>query len=119
VPPANLPAYYNLADLFVLPSMEGFGIAAIEASACGVPVVGLRAGGLLDAVQDGVTGVLVGPGELASLSNVLIDLLQNRERARRLGCAGRRWAEEKFPWGRVQETFRVAAESGVGARRKP
>lgn len=118
VPPANLPAYYNLADLFVLPSMEGFGIAAIEASACGVPVVGLRAGGLLDAVQDGVTGVLVDPGELASLSRVLIDLLEDRERARQLGCAGRQWAEEKFPWGRAQEAFRTAAESVVGSRSK-
>src|SRR3989475_361098 len=70
----DLPALYNLATVYVGASrraerigVEGFGIALVEASACGVPVVGGNAGGVPDAVRDGETGFLVPPEEPAAV----------------------------------------------------
>ncbi len=61
----ELPDIYRMADLFVMPSTgEGFGIVFLEATACGVPVVGLDAGGTPDALQDGFLGTLVRDDEL-------------------------------------------------------
>lgn len=66
VPPAELPALYRLADAFAMPSTgEGFGIAFLEAMACGVPALGLAGDGSADALGDGELGSLVVPDELA------------------------------------------------------
>ena len=65
VPDSDLPALYNCAELYLGLSrpaellIEGFGIALVEASACGIPVVGGLAGGIPDAVRDRETGILV------------------------------------------------------------
>ena len=64
VPESDLPAIYRAADLFVLPSTgEGFGIAFLEAMACGTPALGLKIGGAVDALRDGELGVAVTPDE--------------------------------------------------------
>src|SRR5262249_59750304 len=58
-PQTTLPDYYRAADLCLVPSYhESFGMAALEAMACGAPVVASRVGGLATTIQDGVTGVL-------------------------------------------------------------
>ena len=60
VPQGRLPAYYSAADVFVLPSyMESFGLAALEAMACGTPVVASRVGGLSTFIRNGETGYLI------------------------------------------------------------
>jgi N-acetyl-alpha-D-glucosaminyl L-malate synthase BshA len=77
------------ADLFLLPSAsESFGLAALEALACGVPVVGSNAGGLPDVVDDGVTGALVPVGDVEVLARRSLELLRDPARlaATRRAC---------------------------------
>ena len=62
IPESEKVAHYNLADVFVMPSYgEGFGIALIEAAACGIPIVGSSADGSRDALLDGRLGRMVDP----------------------------------------------------------
>jgi len=107
VPEADLPGLYNAADVFALVSrrydllVEGFGIAALEASASGVPVVAGREAGLIDAVRDGETGLLVDPYSPPSVAEGLNRLLADPALRLRLGKAGRRAVETYFNWDRV------------------
>ena len=82
----------------VMPSRyEGWGIAAIEASACSRAVIGADIPGLRDAVIDGKTGVLVKPGNSDSLAEAMDMLLDNKEERERFGINGREYAG-KFDW---------------------
>jgi glycosyltransferase involved in cell wall biosynthesis len=88
---------YEEAAVFVLPSKkEGFGIVYLEAMSYGLPVVAARAGGTLDVVEDGVTGILVPPDEPAQLASAVGGLLLLPEERAALGAAGRRRVEERF-----------------------
>ena len=94
VPQSELAHYYNAADVCVLPSYyESFGLAALEASACGTPVVASRVGGLPSVVKDGETGYLIPwrcPGPFVDK----IELLLANDRLRRdMGVAARAHAE--------------------------
>jgi phosphatidylinositol alpha-1,6-mannosyltransferase len=107
VPDAELPAVYNAADLYVGASrrhdllVEGFGISLVEASACGLAVVGGRSGGVPDAVREGETGILVDPDDPQAVARGVNDLLDDRELRGRLGAAGRRAVETYYNWDRV------------------
>lgn len=107
VPDRDLPGLYNLAEVYLGLSRltegnaEGFGISLVEASACGVPVVAGRAGGIPDAVRDGDTGMLVNPEQPGDVCNAVRALLDNRPMATRLGEAGRRAVETYYNWDRV------------------
>src|SRR5699024_1209089 len=99
VPPSGVGAYYERAAVVVVPSRrEGYGMAAREAMAHGRPVVATAVGGLRDAVQDGVTGVLVPPGDVGALREAMRDLLADRGRRAALGGAARRHAAETLAW---------------------
>ena len=88
---------YGASDLFLLPSdQESFGLAALEALACGVPVVGSRAGGLPEVVRDGVTGFLVEVGESAEATARCLTLLRDAALRRRFGAAARDDAVARF-----------------------
>ena len=95
-----------IMDVFVLPSLyEGFPNAVLEAMAMSKPVVATRVGGVPEAVEDGVTGLLVPPRDPEALAQAIIALLQDRERAKTMGRAGRERVERYFTVERmVQQT---------------
>ena len=107
VPDADLPGLYNAADLYVGASRrhdllaEGFGISLVEASACGLAVVGGRSGGVPDAVREGETGILVDPDDPAAVAAGINRLLADAPLRQQLGAAGRRAVETFYNWDRV------------------
>ena len=99
VPPGELGPYYARCSVVACPSRrEGYGLVAREAMAHGRPVVASAVGGLLDAVEDGVTGLLVPPRDPASLRDALMRLLGDHDLRWRLGAAARARAREKYSW---------------------
>src|SRR5579864_1957107 len=85
------------ADLFLLPSqLESFGLAALEAMACEVPVIATNAGGVPEVVEHGVDGYLVEPGDVKTASKYAIDLLSRPDRGREMGQLARINARKKF-----------------------
>lgn len=88
---------YGASDVFLLPSeQESFGLAALEALASGVPVIGCRSGGLPEVVRDGETGFLVEVGEVDAAVAQCERLLGDRELRRRFGAAAREDAVQRF-----------------------
>ena len=95
VPPHELGPWYERAALVAAPShREGYGVAVREAMAWGRPVVASAVGGLLDAVEDGVDGLLVPQGDVAALRAAVERLLGDAALRRRLGEAARRKAQQ-------------------------
>lgn len=100
----EMAAHYCLGDVFALPSLssekdvEGFGIVYLEAGACEVPVVGGRAGGVPDAVEEGETGLLVDPQDTGKLTDALAELLLDRPRGREMGRKARLRVQKAFTW---------------------
>ena len=92
--------------------VEGFGLSLVEASACGVPVVACRSGGIPDAVQDGVTGLLVEPGNVEAATQAVRQVLSDEDLARKLGAGGRQEVERRLNWDRVVGDLR-AIEAGI------
>ena len=85
------------ADLFLLPTVsESFGLSALEALACGVPVIGANAGGLPEVVRHGVTGFLCGPGDVEGMSRAGIALLSDDDRWRAASTAAAADARARF-----------------------
>jgi glycosyltransferase involved in cell wall biosynthesis len=76
--------------------MEGLGVALLQAAACGVPIVGGRAGGIPEIVRPGLNGELIEPGDVAGLARSLNGLLDSAELRARMGAAGRAWVEQHF-----------------------
>ena len=121
---ADLPDIYALGDVFVMPNreqkdacdVEGFGLVFLEASACGKPVVGGRSGGVIDAVVDGRTGLLVDPTSVEAVGAAIEKLLINHELARVLGEQGRSRVVSDFSWpavaSRVQGILEAVVEEG-------
>jgi len=94
---SNLHNHLSNADIFVLPSRsEGFSNAIIEAMAAALPVVATNVGGNPEAVDDGVTGLIVPPEDAAALSGAITKLLSEPSLAKTMGEAGKRRASEKF-----------------------
>ncbi|MDD2892305.1 MAG: glycosyltransferase [Halothiobacillaceae bacterium] len=90
-------AYMAAADVFCLPSYrEGFGSVVIEAAACGLPAIGSRIPGLVDAIEDGRTGMLFPVGDTAALATCMRAMLADGERRRMLGDQASLRARERF-----------------------
>ncbi|TWJ25641.1 D-inositol-3-phosphate glycosyltransferase [Micromonospora endolithica] len=97
----DLPALYRAADLVAVPSYnESFGLVALEAQACGTPVVAAAVGGLVTAVRDGVSGVLVDGHDPVDWARTLGGLLPDRARRTELARGAERHARN-FSWDRT------------------
>lgn len=93
----DIPEILSLFDVFILPSLaEGLGRSLVEAMAAGKPVVASKVGGIPEAVEDGKTGILVPPGDAASLARALAFLFDNPQAVDEMGYAGRKRAEMMF-----------------------
>jgi len=104
-----------VAKVLLLPSdAESFGLAALEAMACGVPVVGTAAGGLPEVVEDGVSGFLRPVGDVEGMAAAALELLEDDERWRRFSAAARRRAVEGFPTGEIVSRYRKLYEATLG-----
>ena len=93
----DLPRVLPCLDLLVHPAeREGLGVSLLQASSAGLPIVASRAGGIPEAVRDGLNGLLVPPGDVAALREAISRLLAEPELARRLGKAGRELVAREF-----------------------
>ncbi len=114
----ELPLLYNACDAFVMCSRadrtrrgilaEGFGLALLEASACGKPVIAGRSGGVPDAVQDGITGMLVNPVDSDEVAAAIVKVLREPWLAKVMGENGRKWVEAEMNWTRAADEFEQA-----------
>jgi L-malate glycosyltransferase len=97
---AAVPALIQSFAVMAMPSRwrESFGVAALEAQACGVPVVASNIGGVPEAVADGVGGILVPPCDPDALASALLRLLEDPALREQMGQAGRTYVEEQFDW---------------------
>jgi len=115
----DLPAYYAAADVFVLPSVavtEAFGISQIEAMAAGVPVVSTNLPtGVPWVNQDGVSGLVVEPGDAAALGAALTRLASDATLRAQLSEGARRRARQLFTRERMMQSFRDLIDTVVRA----
>jgi D-inositol-3-phosphate glycosyltransferase len=103
-PQESLPVYYGAADVVVVPSRyESFGLVAVEAMACGRPVVASRAGGLTFTVEDGTTGFLAPVGDFGLFADHLARILGDPGLRDRLGANAHECAQ-RFAWTSVAES---------------
>ena len=115
---------YRGASVLVLPSLtdaESFGMTLVEAMACGRPVIGSRVGGIPDVIEDGVTGLIVPPGDASALAEACLRILRDGALADRLGRDGREEVVLSHRWAtgleRYLELFRtLSPAAGVSER---
>jgi phosphatidyl-myo-inositol dimannoside synthase len=115
VPEAELPAHHAVGDVFALPcrtrggglDVEGLGIALLEASASGLPVLAGRSGGAPETVREGVTGHVVDGRDPRGLAGALAGLLADPARAAAMGAAGRAWMRSEWTWDARAERLRA------------
>ena len=114
VPARELGPWYERAAVVVVPSRrEGYGVVAREAMAWGRPVVASAVGGLRDAVEDGVTGLLVPPRDVAALRRALERLLGDPELRARLGAAAREKARRELSLDAATDGLLAAYEEAL------
>ncbi|HIJ75079.1 MAG TPA: glycosyltransferase family 4 protein [Candidatus Hydrogenedentes bacterium] len=114
----EVAALYELCEVFALPTgarkggqVEGFGLVFAECHAHGKPVVAGRSGGVVDAVLEGETGLLVEPEDSEALSEAMISIMSDPAWARRLGENGRRRVEAELNWSTFTERLLEEVEA--------
>jgi glycosyltransferase involved in cell wall biosynthesis len=93
----DIPELLAASDCFVLPSLwEGLPMALVEAMATGLPIIATEVSGSKQAMINGETGLLVGPGDVAQLEEAMVRLLSQPDQARAMGSAAQRRVESNF-----------------------
>ncbi|MGZ3621353.1 MAG: glycosyltransferase, partial [Candidatus Binataceae bacterium] len=108
-------------DIFAMPSLsEGLGVALLEAMACGLPAVASRVGGIVDAMDEGRTGMLVAAEDTDALAGALARLSANAPARVAMGAAARARADEHFSMAsmarRTVELYRACLQTGASAK---
>jgi D-inositol-3-phosphate glycosyltransferase len=110
----ELPYFYAAADVCVMPSYsESFGLVALEAQACGCPVVASGVSGLRSVVRDEVSGYLIDEHDPAAYAERIGRLLENGELAEQMGRRGRLLAQ-RFSWARTADRLELLFDQVVG-----
>ena len=113
---ADVPAELNKLDVYVALSRthsESFGVAVIEASACGLPVVVANVGGLPEVVEREVTGFVVAPDDPAAAAQAIMALLSSPELRKRMGEAGRARVAREYAWSTCVDRMLAVYESAI------
>ncbi len=109
--------YYNLADIFVFPSLlEGFGLVAGEAMSCAKPVVASDAASIPEVVQDTVTGFLADPTDIDAFAEKILILLKNEQLRHQFGLNARRRVDQMFRWNIAAKQTLEAYSAVVSSR---
>lgn len=110
----QVPLYHNMITVFVALSVldsESFGVAVIEASACGKPVVVSNVGGLPEVVADGTTGLIVPPRSPGRAAEAIARLVADGQLRRQMGQAGREWVRSRYQWSdNVRQMLQIYQE---------
>jgi len=115
--PDEVFALYGVIDLVVVPSLfEGFGLTAAEAMTAGKPVVASNVDGLREVIQDGISGLLVPPGNSKALGQAILELLANPAKAASMGERGKKIVETEFSLCRFQSAILGTYANYTGAR---
>ncbi|MBL7199900.1 MAG: glycosyltransferase family 4 protein [Anaerolineae bacterium] len=117
IPEEKKVEYYNRADIFVLPSrLEGFGMVATEAMACGTPVVVSNVSSLPEIVLDGETGFLADPYRISDFAEKILRLVHDPVLRMQMGINGRDWTLRRFSWDRAATLTRDIYEQVIAER---
>jgi len=108
----DIPLVLSAMDIFALPSVgDPFPIALLEAGASALPTVGVRDGGIPESIEDGKTGLLVSKDNPEELANALISLIENRDKAVKIGQERRRYIQSRYTLRHQSENFQGLYES--------
>ena len=109
-----------LADLMIMPSqMESFGLAALEAMACGVPAIATRVGGVPELIDDQINGLLFDVGDIESMAAAAISLLNDSSRLKALSVAARQTARDRFCASRIIPLYEEYYERVIARTNPP
>jgi len=101
IPHETVPETIKQMDIFVVPSIwecESFGVAAVEASACGIPVIASRIGGLPEVVVNNKTGFLVTPKSAQEIANKILYFYNNPLEKEKMGSEARKFVVDNYEW---------------------
>jgi glycosyltransferase involved in cell wall biosynthesis len=115
-PQQQIRDYMSVADLLLLPSLsESFGLTALEAMACEVPVIATRVGGIPEVVEEGGCGYLFAVGDTRGMSEASLRILSNDVERERLGRRGREIAVSRFTTDRIIPQYEELYRKVIGA----
>ncbi len=107
----EMPKFYASIDIFANPShRESFGVAALEAESCEVPVVAAKTGGIPETVKNGETGILYQVGDIEELRAALKKLAEDSKLRESMGRAGRKFVQETYEWQKNVEAMKQVYE---------
>ncbi len=124
IPNEDRMKYYNLCDLYIMPSreilekgdIEGFGITYLEANACEKPVIGSKTGGAKEAVLEGESGFLTDPEDYNEIAETCVKLLSDHELSKKIGRKGRERIILEYNWDKICQRISEKISNREGIR---